>query len=227
LRYVGAVLVRSETDYHVVSLPDRVGIIVGGLTGQDCQDFAEAIRAEKINSRDNRIGVHCLVKDDVLQEPAKLSDKINGFKADPIEFVRAVGSEVFLQTCSDRYRLLGQYKNAINTLHQAILLDSKNARNYNSFAWIKATCPDVSVRNGKEAVSAATHACELTQWKNSTFIDTLAAACAEAGDFKRAVEFQEQALRTGHPTDSEKKAMRERAALYQRAEPFRENSLKP
>ena len=224
LRYIGPVLVRSEEDYHVLSLPDRLGLIVGSLTGQDCQDFAAAIRAERPGPADDgRIRPYCLVKGDVLREPAKPRDVMNRIKADPFEPVRVLGPKVFLEACSDRYRALGQYSNAVDLLHQAILLNSRNAGTYNSLAWMKATCSDASVRNGEEAISAASKGCELTEWKNWMFIDTLAAAYAEAGDFKRAIEFQEQALRTGDPGESKQKMMRERLSLYKQSQPFREN----
>jgi len=112
-------------------------------------------------------------------------------------------------------------------LHRAILLDSSDDSSYNQLAWIRATCSDASVRNGKEAVSAASKACELTEWKDWEFIDTLAAAYAEAGDFKRAIEFQERALRTGNPSESEQKEMRERLSLYELSKPFRDKADKP
>jgi hypothetical protein len=34
-------------------------------------------------------------------------------------------------------------------------------------------------------------ACKLTNWKDATVIDTLAAACAELGDFDSAVRYGE------------------------------------
>lgn len=92
----------------------------------------------------------------------------------------------------------------------------------NLLAWTQATCANASVRDGKEAVAAATKACDLTRWKEWSWIDTLAAACAEADDFKRAIKFEEKALRTGHPTESERKEMQERLSLYQQSKPFRE-----
>jgi len=46
LRFVGPVLVRSENGYHILSLPERVRIVVGDLAEQDCRDFAAAVRAE-------------------------------------------------------------------------------------------------------------------------------------------------------------------------------------
>jgi len=47
-----------------------------------------------------------------------------------------------------------------------------------------------------------------------SWIDTPAAAYAEAGDFKRALPFEEQALRTGPPGESDQKEIRERIALH-------------
>jgi hypothetical protein len=79
----------------------------------------------------------------------------------------------------------------------------------------------------KDAIAAATKACELAEWKNRDFIDTLAAAYSEAGDFERAIGFQERALRTGDSTESEDKRMRERLALYKQRKPFREQPTEP
>jgi tetratricopeptide (TPR) repeat protein len=226
-RYVGPVLVRSEADYHVLSLPARLRVIVGAFNERACQDFAAALRTAGASMEsDDIIRLVFHVGDDVLGEPAKLSHIVARLTNDFLYPVRAVGAPLFLQACSDRYRDLGQYSNAVETLRQTLSLNPKNPRTYNSLAWIKATCPDASIRNGAEAVAAATKACELADWKNWRFIDTLAAAHAADGNFNRAVEMQEQALRTGNPTESEKKAMRERLALYKQSQPFREKLAK-
>jgi hypothetical protein len=223
VRYSGAVLVRSEGDYNVITLPDRVGIMTGSVTDQDCQNFVQALRAEKSGESDHeRSRMYCMVKDAVFQEPSKRHEILKRLKGDVLEDVRTLGPRLFLRGCAERYQALGQYTNAVATLGEAILLDSKNARLYNSLAWMKATCSDASVRNGEEAVTAATKACELTEWKNWMFVDTLAAAHAEAGDFKRAMEFQEKAMRTGNPGESEQESMRERLSLYKQLRPFRE-----
>lgn len=218
LRFVGPVLVRSETDYYVLSLPDRVKVIVGSLTEQDCRDFAVTVRAEKIPPNDDDTRVEWQVKDEVLDKFVRVSDSFGQAKADPLETVRATAPKIFAQYCSSR----GQFTNAINICREAIQSNPKDDWSYNLLAWIEATCPDSSVRDGKEAISLATKACELTHWKESSWLDTLAAAYAESGDFQRAIQFEEQALRAGNSPDSEQKAMRERLALYKQSQPYRE-----
>ncbi len=61
-------------------------------------------------------------------------------------------------------------------------------------AWILATCPDPKIRDGKLALAEATRAYELTRGNASYVLSTLAAACAEAGDFASAVRWEQRAL---------------------------------
>src|SRR5262249_37428251 len=95
---------------------------------------------------------------------------------------------------------------------------------YNSMAWYLATSTNNSIRNGAEAVKLATKSAELTQWKDAGYLDTLAAAYAEAGDFASAVKWQQQAISL-IKSDSEKLPdMKKRLALFQNRQPYRSPS---
>jgi hypothetical protein len=88
----------------------------------------------------------------------------------------------------------------------------------NSLAWYLATSPDVASRDGRLAVALAQEACQRTAFQSGNYLDTLAAAYAEAGDFAAAVKWQEEALRlhaiSGGP---------ERLRGYRERQPYRES----
>jgi tetratricopeptide (TPR) repeat protein len=103
------------------------------------------------------------------------------------------------------------------------ILGPKDPLMLNSIAWLQATCPGAEFRDGAKAVENAVKACELTNWKNAGFLDTLAAAYAEAGDFDEAIKWQNEAIKLlsqegeGPPPNMEK-----RLKLYQSGQPYRE-----
>jgi len=64
----------------------------------------------------------------------------------------------------------------------------------NGLAWLLASHPDRSVRDGKRALELSRRLCELTEYNDPTALDTLAAALAETGQFSSAIQYAEQAL---------------------------------
>ena len=65
----------------------------------------------------------------------------------------------------------------------------------NALATYYATCPDERLRDGREAVNLASRAVTATGRKNPEFLDTLAAAYAEQGQFEKAIETADEAAK--------------------------------
>ncbi len=101
-------------------------------------------------------------------------------------------------------------------------LHANNADALAGLAWIWSTCPKAELRDGKKAVEYAEKACQLTEYKEATFLDTLAAAYAENGQFDDAVKTQKTALKS--PDDFPKKELEKaklRLKLYMQGKPYR------
>ncbi len=112
----------------------------------------------------------------------------------------------------------GKFELAAADYDKAIVLHPKWAAAYNNRAWLRATCPDPLWREGVKAVQDATRACDLTNWKNASFIDTLAAAHAEVGDFARACELEKEAIKL---TGKSGRWNRKMLELFQSGNPYR------
>jgi Tfp pilus assembly protein PilF len=115
----------------------------------------------------------------------------------------------------------GRIEEALSQFDEAIRLKPGFAEVYNERAMILAAGPDPRYRDGKQAVAAATRACELTGFSQPSYLDTLAAAHAEAGDFAAAAAWQEKAI--GLVRDQRRRdAFRSRLELYRAGRPYRE-----
>jgi len=96
-------------------------------------------------------------------------------------------------------------------------------------AWILATAPDASLRDGPQAERLARRACELTDYRLPRMLDTLAAAYAEMGQFDEALDWATRALliveaMEPEPTPAAERfaeGVRQRIERYQRRRPFR------
>jgi tetratricopeptide (TPR) repeat protein len=108
----------------------------------------------------------------------------------------------------------GKYKEAASAFEKALRLFPNSDSALGRFAWFRATSPDASLRNGKEAIRMSMRACELMGWKEPRAISTLAAAYAEAGDFNQAVKYQLQASNMASEYGPVLKEERERLTLY-------------
>jgi tetratricopeptide (TPR) repeat protein len=82
---------------------------------------------------------------------------------------------------------VAQYESALQITPQSISV-------LNDLAWLIATSPNPSIRNGSKAVALAEQAVRLSGGANPFFLHKLAAAHAENGDFPKALKVAERAL---------------------------------
>jgi tetratricopeptide (TPR) repeat protein len=124
---------------------------------------------------------------------------------------------------ANAYTRKKDYAKALSDLEAAVRLKPKKVGvALNSLAWFRATCPEAKMRDGKEAVELATKACDLLQWKNASVIDTLAAACAEVGDFDQAIRYESNVLSMSGVANDTHADMQKRLDLYKQRKPYRE-----
>jgi tetratricopeptide (TPR) repeat protein len=121
---------------------------------------------------------------------------------------------------------MGDLPGAISAYQVAIKLNPKLASAHQNLGWLLATGPE-AVADGKRAVEHAMQSCELTGWKRASNFVTLGAAYAAAGDFDRAIEYQNRALKFPEYEKAHGKAARVRLELYARRKPYRDPALHP
>ena len=115
---------------------------------------------------------------------------------------------------------MAQYEAALPLASDAILPR-------NNLAWILAASPDPSVRNGARAVELAQRAVQTSGGRNALFLRTLAAAYAEAGRFKEAVETAQRAwqLADADNHSAGRHVLEQDLDLYRAKAPLRDPSL--
>jgi tetratricopeptide (TPR) repeat protein len=93
-----------------------------------------------------------------------------------------------------------------------------------SLAWLLATSPEASLRNGQKAVELAQEAERLSKDGSPQILDTLAAAYAEAGQFGEAVETAKRALNLTATQNKQPlaDAIQARLKLYEAGSPYHE-----
>jgi len=119
---------------------------------------------------------------------------------------------------------LGHFRAAMDHYQTALRLAADSPDGLNNLAWLLATCPDATVRNGVEAVHCAERASLLPAPKGMCVAGTLAAAYAEAGRFKEAVATAEKAVATETAAGETRFAElnTQLLTLYRAGQPFHE-----
>jgi tetratricopeptide (TPR) repeat protein len=116
----------------------------------------------------------------------------------------------------------GQFEEALAYYQQALKIQPADAVAHCKLAWLRATCPRASLRNGAEAVEHALQANRLCKGTQPEVLDALAAAYAETGWFPEALATARRAveLATRQKNPAFADALRTRIALYEAGRPF-------
>src|SRR5262249_43951722 len=92
-----------------------------------------------------------------------------------------------------------------------------------NLAWVLATWPDATIRNGAQAVELAQRANQLSGGRHPMILATLAAAYAEAGRFADAISAAATALQLAQADPVFCDVLRTQLKQYQAGSPFRDN----
>ena len=123
----------------------------------------------------------------------------------------------------------GRLSEAMAQWNELIHIQPEYVPVLNEVAWALATDPEASVRDGTRAVELAQRAVKLSGGQEPNFLDTLAAAQAEAGQFAEAVKTAEQAVAVASSQNNTALAegIRTRIKLYQSGSGYQETPKAP
>jgi tetratricopeptide (TPR) repeat protein len=124
---------------------------------------------------------------------------------------------------------LGRPREAVSHLREVVRTNPDAVEALNNLAWALASSNDPEIRNGAEAVRLAKRACQITEYRATVLIGTLAAAYAEAGRFEEAVATAQKACALASKAKDQTllKRNQELLELYRAGQPYHEPARTP
>ena len=121
----------------------------------------------------------------------------------------------------------GHVKEAIEQWQEALAIEPENGNAASNLAWVFATCPEASIRDGGRAVELAEKAVQISGGQIPMIFHILAAAYAENGRFADAIEAAQHgaALANSQGNAGLASELQNNIALYQDGRPLRDPSL--
>jgi Flp pilus assembly protein TadD len=120
----------------------------------------------------------------------------------------------------------GRVDEAITHYQAALQIKPDYAEAQNNLAWVLATSPQTSLRNGSKAVELAQRANQFTGGENPIILHTLAAAYAEVGRFSDARRSAQKAIELAQAAGQKDLAgqLNDELKLYEAGLPFHQES---
>ncbi len=121
----------------------------------------------------------------------------------------------------------GHLKEAIDQWQDALARQPDNGNAASNLAWVFATCPEDSIRDGARAVELGEKALRISGGKIPMIYRVLAAAYAESGHFADAIETAQRGaeLATNQGNPALAAELESNIALYQSGRPLRDPSI--
>jgi tetratricopeptide (TPR) repeat protein len=226
---------RSRAELAANYYPDALNqlglaLFARGKNGEAMRSFDEALRAKPgfLDALHNKALV--LLREDRHDEAMQCLETALAL---PGVTARTLALKALVQERT------GLFERAVRDYRESLRLDPDHIGARRALAWLLATCPVDSVRDGDEAVGMAFEVCRRTGFESVAAMDALGAAYAEAGRFTEATAAAQKALAlagrrgrgSGQQLDKESAAgigdlgaIKRRLELYEREMPFRSES---
>jgi tetratricopeptide (TPR) repeat protein len=124
----------------------------------------------------------------------------------------------------------GNYQDAIFLFDKGLQMVPDHFECLMAKANLLATCPEAKFRDGAQALKLASKAYEdknIKDWQKWEPAMVLAEAHAEAGNFKEAIRFANEALERAGPDFGRREEFREKLSLFEKKMPYRSKTVKP
>lgn len=144
--------------------------------------------------------------------------KLLELQPDNIEVHNIVGTVLIQQ---------GQAREAVEEWQKVLAIQPDNGNAMSNLAWVFATSPDDSLRDGAKAVQLAEQAMRISGGRIPIIFRTLAAAYAENGRFSEAIQTAQRGIELANSRGNSGLAteLQSSIVLYQERRPLRDPSL--
>jgi protein O-mannosyl-transferase len=144
--------------------------------------------------------------------------KLLELQPDNIEVHNIVGTVLIQQ---------GRIREGVEEWQKVLAIQPDNGNALSNLAWVLATSPDNSLRDGAKAVQLAEAALRISGRRIPIIFRTLAAAYAESGEFSKAIQVAQQGIELANSQGNSGLAteLQGNIALYQEQRPLRDPSL--
>jgi protein O-mannosyl-transferase len=214
----------SRWRYGRAALTTAAIVIIASLTGASRVQAnywkdSERLWQQTIANTSNNHVAHAHLADLLLRQ-GRINDAISHCQ----EAVRIQPNDTDAQNNLGLALLqLGDETEAIVHFEQSLASNPNNLNARCNLAWVLATSPDPSRRNGERAVELASSVAQGPGLGNPTALRTLAVAYAETGRFSEAIETAQQAIEIAKATGNDGLAadLERNIAAYRLNQPIR------